>query len=80
MRGVRTGEIGKTQAVRDILLKTGRPMKISELQPAIERKLKQVVGKAKLYQLLATMIKDDELDSVGRGDDWRFYWFKRPVE
>lgn len=67
---------GKTQAVRDALVEAGRPMNLYELMAALERKMRQVIGKAKLYQLLAGMIAADELDSVGRGDDHRFYWFK----
>ena len=67
----------KTQAIRDLLNAAGRPLKIDELHQRIERKMKQIVCRSKLYTLLSVMIADGELDSVGRGDDHRFYWFRR---
>jgi len=66
----------KTQGIRDILASAGRPLKLDELQPRLERKLKQIVGRAKLYTLLSVMIAAGELDSVGRGEG-RFYWFRK---
>ena len=65
----------KTQGIRDILTAAGRPLNIDELRERLERKLRQIIGKAKLYTLLSVMISDGELDSVGRGD-YRFYWFR----
>lgn len=64
----------KTQGIRDLLTTAGRPLNLDELQQRLERKLKQIVGKAKLYTLLSVMIADGELASVGRGEE-RFYWF-----
>lgn len=66
----------KTQAIRDILTAAGRPMKLDELQPRLERKLKQIVGKQKLYTLLSVMQNDGELESVGRAEN-RFYLIKQ---
>lgn len=66
----------KTQAVRDALIKRARPMSILELITDVERRLKQVIGKHTMYSLLSQMINAGELDSVGRGDDHRFYWFR----
>jgi len=74
----RNGETSKTQAVRDLLTAAARPLAISELQPRMERKLKQIVGKEKLYTLLSMMINAGELATVGRGKS-RFYWFKKEV-
>ena len=66
----------KTQGIRDLLAAAGRPLNIDELRERLERKLRQIIGKAKLYTLLSVMISDGELDSVGRGDA-RFYWFRK---
>lgn len=74
----RNGETSKTQAIRDLLTAAARPLGIHELQPRLERRLKQIVGKEKLYTLLSLMINAGELDSVGRGKS-RFYWFKKEV-
>ena len=68
----------KTQGIRDLLTAAGRPLKIDEVQPRLEKKLRQIVGKAKLYNLLSVMMADGELDSVGRGQS-RFYWFAKEV-
>lgn len=75
---MKPAEPSKTQAIRDALVKAGRPMNQAQLQAAIERRLKQVVGKAKLYTLLSVMINAKELDSVGRGAS-RFYWFRKEI-
>ena len=74
---LRNGEISKTDAVREVLKACGRPMKIDEIQPAIEERLEQIFNRGKLYRLLAGMVSAKELETVGRGDDNRFYWFKR---
>lgn len=73
-----TGETSKTQAIRDALTKTGRPMSLDELRAHAERRLKQIINKQKLYNLLTMMINAKELDTVGRGKS-RFYWFKKEV-
>ena len=73
-----TGEPTKTQAIRDELTKAARPLAMHELQPRLERRLKQIIGKEKLYTLLSIMINGGELDSVGRGRT-RFYWFKKEI-
>ena len=67
----------KTQALRDILIAAGRPLKLDELQPRVERKLKQIVGKQTLYMLLAGMKKDGEVDTVGRADDCFYHLVRR---
>lgn len=67
---------GKTQGVRDALTMAGRPLNLFELQKRLERRTKQVIGKAKLYQLLARMVHAGEIETVGRGDTYRFYWFR----
>ena len=65
----------KSDAIRSALKSAGRPLNIDELLPRIERKLKQIINRHKLYTLLTVMITARELDSVGRGDS-RFYWFR----
>lgn len=65
----------KTQAIRILLAQAHRPLHIDELQPRLERKLKQIISKPKLYTLLSLMINARELDTVGRADN-RFYWFR----
>jgi len=66
----------KTQAIRDILTAADRPLKLDELQPRLERKLKQVVGRQKLYTLLSVMQNDGEMESIGRAEN-RFYLLKQ---
>ena len=66
----------KTQPIRDILTAAGRPLNIDELQPRLENKLKQIIGRRKLYMLLAGMKTTGEIETVGRGDDC-FYALKR---
>lgn len=68
--------IKKTQAIRDICLAAGRPLKLDELQARLERKLKQVIGRQKLYTLLSVMQSDGEMESIGRAEN-RFYLLKQ---
>lgn len=67
--------MNKSEAIRALLRAAGRPLSIDELQPRLERKLRQIVGKQKLYTLLSVMQAARELASVGRGEQ-RFYWFR----
>lgn len=66
----------KTQAIRDILTAAGRPLKLDELQARLERKLKQVIGRQKLYTTLSVMQADGEMESIGRAEN-RFYLLKQ---
>lgn len=68
--------MNKTQKIRDVLNSAGHPLTIDQLQPRLERKLKQIIGRQKLYTLLSVMQHAGELISMGRGDD-RFYMLKK---
>ena len=62
--------VTKSDAIRAAL--KGRALTLRQLQPVVERRLKQIIGKAELYKLLSVMQNAGELESAGRGD-WRFY-------
>lgn len=71
-----TRDEGKTQGIRDILRKTKRPMNIKQLRRPLEIRCKCIINKTKLYQILAGMQTDGELDSVGTKDA-KFWWFRK---
>ena len=54
----------KTEALRATLTAAGRPQ------------LRQVIGRQKLYTMLAGLKTAGEIETVGRGDD-RFYTLKK---
>jgi hypothetical protein len=56
----------KTAPIRKAL--DGRALTLEELQPLVERQLKQIVNKQKLYTLLSVMQTSGRIISVGRGD------------
>ena len=65
----------KSDAIRSALKSARHPLTLDQLRPRIERSLRQIIGRQKLYTLLSVMIAARELDTVGRGDS-RFYWFR----
>jgi hypothetical protein len=77
VKGVRNGEVAKTQAIRDALLKVGHPLTLDQIRAKVEARMRQIINKQKLYTLLSLMINAKELDSVGYGEDGLFYWFRR---
>ena len=67
----------KTQAIRDALVKAGRPMTLDEIRAKVESRMKQIISKQKLYTLLSLMINAGELGSVGRADDRWYHLLKK---
>mgnify|MGYP001575743525 CR=1 FL=1 len=64
----------KVDAIRASLKAAGKPLTLYQLWPKVERRLRQVVGKHKLYVLLGIMKNDGEVvTGGGRGDDKRTY-------
>ena len=68
----RNGEQTKTGAIRDALREAGKPLDLYELWEAVEAKLKTVIGKKKLYILLAIMQNAGEIKSSGRADKRKY--------
>lgn len=64
--------MNKTQCIRDILTAAGHPLSLDQIQTRLERKLKQIIGRQKLYTLLSVMQADGEILSMGRADN-RYY-------
>lgn len=62
----------KTDAIRKVFLATGRELSIDELIPMMERRLKMLVGRQKLYTLLAVLQVAGEIKIRGRGDDRKY--------
>lgn len=58
----------KSEAIRSAIRAAGKPLTLRQILPAMERKLKMIVSKARLYTLLSVMINDGQLTSAGRGD------------
>lgn len=56
------GPPNKTEAIRLVL----------KLQPKVEAKLKQIVGRHKLYALLGAMERGGEIGTVGYGEHRRY--------
>lgn len=56
----------KSAAIRKAL--AGKALTLEELQPLVERQLKQIVNRQKLYTLLSVMQVDGQIVSVGRGE------------
>ena len=65
--------MSKSEAIRSILFH--RSLTLRQIRPKLERKLKQIISRSDLYQLLATMQASGEVQSAGKGD-WRFYTLK----
>lgn len=61
----------KTEAVRRVL-RPGRAPTMEELRPKVEAKLKQIVGRQKLYMTLVMMERAGDIGTVGRGKDRRY--------
>jgi len=61
----------KSAAVR-AALSSGKPMSIDRLRWKVEATLKQVVGRATLYQLLATMQSAGQITTSGRASERRY--------
>jgi hypothetical protein len=57
----------KSEAIRAAIRGAKRPLRIDELIPRMERRLKMIVSKARLYTLLSVMQNAGELVSAGRG-------------
>jgi hypothetical protein len=56
----------KSAAIRKAL--EGRVLTLEALQPLVEQRLKQIVNRQKLYNLLTMMQQAGEIITVGRGD------------
>ncbi len=63
----------KTAAICAVLAKSRRPITMEVLQPRVERKLKQVVGRQKLYTLLSVLKVNGVIDTLGRGAERAYY-------
>lgn len=63
----------KIDAARAILAKAAAPVKFGVLRTKLERKLRMVIGRQKLYQLLAGMKHAKEVETVGRGELTWYY-------
>lgn len=61
----------KTEAIR-LVLKPGWAPTMEELRPKVEARLKQIVGKHKLYALLGAMERAGEIGTVGWGEHRRY--------
>ena len=66
--------MNKSDAIRSALKKG--PLKLDQIQPKVENKLKQIFGRQKLYTLLSVMQDNGEIVSTGRGND-RTYGLKK---
>lgn len=66
--------MNKSDAIRAVLAKGPRTLR--QIQPGVERRLRQIVGRQKLYTLLSVMQNAGELVSTGRGEA-RTYGVKR---
>lgn len=66
----------KSDAIRSALRSAGKPLTLEQLQARIERKLKMIVGRQKLYTLLSVMQVAGEIVSEGRGNQ-RTYDLRR---
>lgn len=62
----------KSDAIRKVLSTAGRPLSIDELQPRVERKVKVIVHRYRLYNLLSVMQTAGEIESTGCGDERRY--------
>jgi hypothetical protein len=63
----------KAKAARAILAAAAAPVRFDRLHKKLERKLKMVIGRHVLYQLMAGMKHKKEVETVGRGDDTWYY-------
>lgn len=60
--------VNKSAAIRAVMKKAGRPLMLDDLIPLLEEKLRQVIGRARLYRLLSVMIANDgDIETAGRG-------------
>lgn len=66
----------KSDAIRSALRSAGKPLTLEQLQARIERKLRMICGRQKLYTLLSVMQVAGEIVSEGRGET-RTYALKR---
>lgn len=61
----------KTDAIRQVLKPVWAPTQ-EELQPKVEKRLKQIVGRQRLYALLVQMQLAGEIGIVGRAAHRRY--------
>lgn len=60
----------KLDAIRAVLRRSGRPLTLRELHERVENRLKQVVGRARLYKLLGVIAcTTREIVATGRGSE-----------
>lgn len=57
----------KTQAILTILRARG-PLTLDDLQPPLEKAIKQIYGRARLYKLLGLMKIAKQIITAGRAD------------
>ena len=62
----------KMNAIR-AALRGGKRLTLSQLQPQVENRIKQIFGRQKLYTLLSVAKTAGEIESAGRGEA-RTYW------
>lgn len=59
---------GKLDAIRAVLRRAGRPLTLPELHPRVENRMRQVVGRGRLYRLLGVIATTTgEIVATGRG-------------
>ena len=68
----------KSDAIRSALRIAGKPLTLEQLQARIERKVKMICGRQKLYTLLSVMQAAGEIVSEGRGNQ-RTYDLRRQL-
>lgn len=56
----------KLDAIRSVLRRAGRPLTLPELLPRVEDRMRQVVGRTRLYNLLAQTAATGDIVITGR--------------
>lgn len=69
------GHGAKTAAIRAVLVRAGKPLTLDVLLPRLEVRLRQVIGRSRLYRLLSVMQCAGQIATTGRGAA-RAYWWK----
>lgn len=60
----------RSDAIRSVLKSAGKPLTMDQLLPRVERKLRMIVGRQRLYTLLSVMkANDGGIVTAGRGSE-----------
>lgn len=66
----------KLDAIRAVLRRAGRPLTLNDMLPRVETRMRQIIGRGRLYNLLAQTAGTGEITITGRGRE-RAYGLKR---